>query len=475
MKNIYQELDAQILGDIYSSSDPMENLSVLCDDFNSRWAGTPDDKHAVKYMKEKFEQYGLENSRLEEYELESWKRAPASLKITSPIKKTIPCISLPYNMSGEVEAKLINLGDGILDVYEKRRNEIEDNIVMVTSRNLIRGIPRRIHRRIKFYHSVLNGAAAFIFQNHYPAYGPATGGVEPVVPAVGVSYENGEYLARLVRRKGEVIVRVKTTDTLSKTKSWNVVSDLPGTEKDDEYILVGAHYDGHDIAQGAIDSGSGAATVMEMARVLSKIGDKLKKKLTFICFSMEEVGCLGSMAYAERHEKDLGNLRIMMNFDSAGGPGRKGFNLFGWNQLEHLFERVRKETSAVMPIYSTSSLSGDCTPFFLRGIPTVAMGDPEGTEMKGGRGFGHTKFDTLDKVELKDLWEASANGARMILRISNEDNWPIKERRSRNELEELLLKSGYIERMNLQERLERLMKERGLTVRSYIRNSKFNI
>jgi len=466
MKNPYQELDARILGEVYTSSEPMDNLTVLCDEFGSRWAGTPGDKGAVIFMRDKFKEYGLKNARLEEYKLEGWTRSSAVLEITSPIRKDIPCISLPYNLSGEVEAKLINLEDGAPDVYEKRRDEIEGNIVMVTSRNLIRGIPRRIHRRIKFYHSVLNGAAAFIFKNHYPAFGPATGGVEPVIPAVGVSYEDGEFLTRLVRRKNEVSVRVKTMDTLSEMRSWNVVADLPGTSEGEEYILVGAHYDGHDIAQGAIDPGSGTVVVMEMARILSKIRDNLKRRVTFVCFSMEEVGCLGSNAYAEQHEEEMKNLRMMMNFDSAGGhPTRKGFNIYGWSQLEPLFNKIKSETFADMPIFSSPSVGGDCKYFFLKGIPTTSMGDPEGTSRIRGRGFGHTRYDTLDKVDLKNLWEASVNGARAILRISNEDNWPIKERRSKEEIEEHLQRSGYIERLKLEKRLEQFMKKKGLNVR----------
>lgn len=465
MVNPYKELDSKILGEVYSSSESLDNLTILCDEFDCRWAGTPQDKGAVEFMRDKFQEYGLDDVRLEEYELDGWTRGPAKLEITSPVKKTLPCISLPYNLAGKVEADLIDLGDGSPDAYEKRSKDIDGNVVMVTSRNLIKGVPRRIHRRIKFYHSVLNGAAAFIFQNHYPAYGPVTGGVEPAIPAISVSYENGEYLRRLVKKKGKVSVRVETTDTIRKMKSWNPIGELQGNGSSNKYILVGAHYDGHDIAQGTIDSGSGAAVVMEMARVLSKMKQKLKRRVSFICFSMEEVGALGSFAYVEQHEDELENLRLMMNFDAAGGPGRKGFNLYGWKELDPLFERIKSETIADIPTWHSPSMAADPKWFFLRGIPTVSMGDPDGSAKKGGRGYGHTMYDTLDKVRIEDLWQASVNGARTILRISNEDSWPIKERRSREMIEDLLRKSGYIERAELQDRLLKMMEEKGLKVR----------
>ena len=185
--NCFRDIDARILGNIYSSSEPLDNLTVLCDEYGSRTPGNGD-RGACKYMKDKFEEYGLENVRLEEFELEGWTRGPATLEVTSPIQKDIPCISLPYNFAGETENKLVDLGDGAPEAYENQRDEIKGNIVMVTSRNLIKGTQTLVHRRMKYFYSVFSGASAFIFQNHYPAYGPATGGVEPIIPAISVSY-----------------------------------------------------------------------------------------------------------------------------------------------------------------------------------------------------------------------------------------------------------------------------------------------
>lgn len=470
MGNPYRNLDSQILGSIYSSSEPMENLTILCDEYGSRTAGGGD-RGACEYMKSKFEEYGLENIRLEEFELEGWTRGPAFLEVTSPIQKEIPCISLPYNLAGEVEAKLVNLGDGVPEIYDKRREEIEGNIVMVNSRNLVKGARTRMHRKMKYFSSVFSGATAFIFQNHYPAYGPATGGVDPIIPAISVSYENGEYLKRLLKFKGEVSLRVKTTDKISHMKSWNPVAELQGKGSYKEHILVGAHYDGHDIAQGAIDSGSGAVVVMEMARVLAELKEHLQRDIKFICFSMEETGGNGAIDYVERHQDELENMRIMMNFDAAGGPGRKGFNLYGWDRLIPFFEKIRGETLADMPIYSLSSgsraLGSDQKWFFLKGIPTTGMGDPQGTVKKGGRGFGHTMYDTLDKVNIKDIWEATSNGARAILRISNENEWPIKKRRSKKEIKKILTMSEDLERLKLEKHVAEIMEKRGLIVRKH--------
>ncbi|MCY4570758.1 MAG: hypothetical protein OXD49_20905, partial [Candidatus Poribacteria bacterium] len=70
----------------------------------------------------------------------------------------------------------------------------------------------------------------------------------------------------------------------------------------------------------------------------------------------------------------------------------------------------------------------DHFPFFLKGVPSSHMGDPESPP--GGRGFGHTAYDTLDKVELEHLRAASAVGARIALRCANADDFPAKRRTS---------------------------------------------
>ena len=49
-------------------------------------------------------------------------------------------------------------------------------------------------------------------------------------------------------------------------------------------------------------------------------------------------------------------------------------------------------------------------------------------EQRGGRGYGHTRYDTLDKVELTYLREAAALAARLALRMANAENWPATRR-----------------------------------------------
>ncbi|MFP3952201.1 MAG: M20/M25/M40 family metallo-hydrolase [Candidatus Bathyarchaeia archaeon] len=454
----YGAIDKRILGEVHSSNEPMDNLVVLCDEYNSRWPGSGDDRLACEYMVEKLEEYGLDEPHMEKFTHPGWIRGNSTLTITEPETKEIPCIALPMTCQGSVEADLVYLCDGPVEVYEERQDEIEGNIVMVTSRTPL-GMRRSLHRSEKYQRSVLAGAAGWIFMNHYPAYGPPTGGISPIIPAVGVSYEDGSYLARQLRRKGRVRVRLETNCDNIEVETWNVVADLPGTGDDEELTIYGAHYEGHDIAVGALDDATGAVCVMEAARVLAKEQENLKRPIRFILFGSEEIGLYGSRAYVKDHQDQMDDIRFMLNFDAAGRAGRQGFNLSGHKELEPFFEDIAEAIGVDIPIWQSISPYSDHWPFLLEGVTTCRMGDPEEARRRGGRGFGHTMYDTVDKADLRAIRECVANSAIAALRVVNTDEWPAKKR-TQKEIEELVQKQGYEETVDLGKRLKKYLSER---------------
>ncbi|HDI53216.1 MAG TPA: Zn-dependent exopeptidase M28, partial [Candidatus Bathyarchaeota archaeon] len=272
---------------------------------------------------------------------------------------------------------------------------------------------------------------------------------------VGVSYEDGCYLTRLLKHEGEVVVRIETTDRNMEMETYNVVADVPGGEVDDEYLIVGCHYDGHDIAQGAIDPASGAVAAMEIARVLNLLGERLKRRVRLILFGAEELGLFGSYEYVERHGDELEELRFMLNLDAAGREGRKGVFLHGHPELEPLLERAAGEMGVEIPYMQRVTPYSDHWPFFLKGVPCGSGGDPEA--MRTGRGYGHTRYDTVDKVKLSDLREAASIYARLLLRMANIDEWPGRRLRW-EEVEGFIREQGYYKTIALVERVKEYVK-----------------
>jgi len=451
MVNKYAELDKRILGEAYGSPDAMEVVTTLCDDYDSRWPGSGMDAAACEYMAEKMRGYGLEDVHLEKFTLPGWIRGSSSLRLVEPKEKRIDCIALPMSCEGEVEAELVYLGTGPVGVYEKRRGEIEGKIVMVNSGNPPE-MARTLHRSEKYQRSVLAGAAGWIFMNHYPAYGHPTGGISPIIPSVGVSYEDGMYLARLLARNGRVKLRLETRCRNLDVDTWNVVADLHGSGGSDEMVVYGAHYEGHDIAVGALDDATGAACVMEIARILAKERRHLKRNMRFILFGAEEIGLLGSRAYVKAHPEEMERIRFMLNFDAAGRAGRQGFCLHGWPSLEPMFREIVSDLGLDLPIWSQVTPYSDHWPFLLQGVPTATMGDPEEAKRRGGRGFGHTKFDTVDKCDPRAIRECVGDAAVAAVRLLNTDRWPAAHR-GQGEIDKLVQAQGFEETVRLGDKL----------------------
>jgi Zn-dependent M28 family amino/carboxypeptidase len=458
MKNPFIHLDQQIVGDIYTSSESMDNLSILCDDFGSRFGGTEGEQLAAEFIQAKLEEYGLKNVHLEPIEYLSWSRGEARLEIISPIKKTIPCITLPFSPAVDLEGEVIDLGDGAPDEFERRADEIKGKIVMTNSVFNPKNVKRWVHRKEKFGRSMLAGASGFIFVNHYPGFGPATGGIghkgQPaLIPGISISHEDGAFIQRLTKRKGVVKVQLTTTDQFSPATSWNIIGDLPGVQFPDEIVMLGSHYDGHDIAQGAGDPASGVAAVLEAARTLAKFLETVPRTIRFIFWGIEEIGLLGSRAFAEKHIQDLKNIRFYLNMDAAGMVVPKDINLHEWADLQETFERYQAQMALDFAIGQSFHTASDHYPLLLKGVPTGGIEAVR--QNKSGRGYGHTHYDTVDKVTLTGLRDAASLAARIALRVAYEEHWPAAQR-DEDSVAELLAEPSQIEVQEFTKRLDAL-------------------
>jgi aminopeptidase YwaD len=454
--NPFLETDQQIVGDAYTSSETMDNLVVLCDEFGSRFGGTEGERLAAEFFKAKMEAYGLSDVQLEPVEYVGWIRGEAKLEIVSPIQKEIPCITLPHSPPAVLEGTIVDMGDGAPEDFDRRAEEIKGNIVLTTSVVNPKGIKRWIHRGEKYGRSVLAGASGFIFVNHYPGYGPATGGIghdgEGLIPGISVSNEDGAYIRRLAKRQGEIKIRLTTTDRCEPMTSWNVVGDLPGKQSPERVVMLGCHYDGHDISQGAEDPASGAVAVLEAARLLAKYASDLPCTVRFVQWGVEEIGLLGSREYAKVHADELSSIRFYLNMDGAGSKNNKrDVVLNEWPELEEKFERWGREMALDFAVGQSVHAFSDHFPFFMAGVPTGGIQSVEG--MSGGRGYGHTAYDTVDKVDLRSLREASTLSARLAMRIASDEDWPVG-RRDTEVVQELLDGPDHREEKEFRDRLD---------------------
>lgn len=427
-------IDRQIVGDIYTSSEMMDNLTTLCDEFGSRFGGTPGERQAVDFMQARLRDYGLPRVYAEPFEYVGWRRGEVTLEVLEPIQRAIPCITLPHSPPAELEGLLVDMGDGAPEDFDARAAEIEGKMVLTNSVVNPNGSKRWIHRNEKYGRAVLAGAVGFLFANHYAGFGPVTGGIGPdngnggqaLIPGVGLSKEDGAFLRRLVARAGEVRVRLVSSDVVEPLTSWNVIAELPGKQDPGTIVMLGSHYDGHDIAQGAADPASGTVAVMEAARVLARYAPDLPYTLRFVLWGVEEIGLIGSKQYVVDHAAELDSLRFYLNMDMAGAIDPKDIVLNEWPALAPLFRGWSREMALEFAVGQSVSAHSDHFPFLMAGVPTGGINSVR--QDLGGRGYGHTMYDTLDKVELRSLREAAALAARLALRMALVADWPAARR-----------------------------------------------
>jgi Zn-dependent M28 family amino/carboxypeptidase len=452
----FRAVDQQILGDVYTSTEPMDNLVVLCDEFGSRFGGTEGERQAAEFFQAKMRAYGLQNVRAEPVDYIGWTRGAATLEIVEPIQRTIPCITLPHSPPADLQGVILDMGDGAPKDFDRRADEIQGKIVMTTSVANPKNSKRWIHRSEKYGRSLLAGATGFIFVNHYPGYGPATGSIghdgEGLIPGISISKEDGAFIQRLMERQGEARIHLKTTDWCEPMTSWNIIGELPGQLHPEQIVMLGCHYDGHDISQGAGDPASGAVSVLEAARVLAQHASELPCTVRFVLWGIEEIGLLGSRDYAKLHTDELSQIRFYLNMDSAGTKtNQRDVVLNEWPELEALFTRYQAEMALEFKVGQSVSAFSDHFPFFMAGVPTGGMQSAE--RSLEGRGYGHTQYDTVDKVDLRSLREASALAARLALRMASEEDWPVS-RRDEAAVLELLQGPDYQEEQAYRERLD---------------------
>ena len=461
MKNTFLDIDRQIVGEIYTSRETMENVYVLCDDFGSRFGGTAGERQAADYMAAKLTEYGLQNVHLEPVPYIGWTRGQTRLTMVSPIQKEIACISLPHSPPADLELELVDMGDGAPGDFDRRAAELAGKAVMTTSVVNPRNSRRWIHRSEKYGRSLLAGAKAFLFVNHYPGLGPATGSIghdgEALIPGVSISHEDGEFIKRVLKRHGPVRIHIESDDHSSPMTSWNVLGELPGRSAEPEMVMLGCHYDGHDIAQGADDPVSGVVAVLEAARVLAAYAPTLPHTVRFALWGVEEIDLLGSRAYVAAHADDLARVRFYLNMDSAGSAvNRRDIVLNEWPELELTFAHWSEEMAWPFAVGQSLHAFSDHFPFFMAGVPTGGLESAQKTQ--AGRGFGHTRYDTVDKLEINALREAAAVAARLAVRIASDAHWSVA-RRSKQAVQELLDGPEYREERRFREQIDALYRQ----------------
>ena len=127
-----------------------------------------------------------------------------------------------------------------------------------------------------------------------------------------------------LRKNEEMSFRMKKS--VKRLWSHNLMAHIPGSVNPDEHVILTAHYDhlgrrGEDIFYGADDNGSGTSALMEIARCMQQAFDdgiRFNRSISFLFFSGEEKGLLGSDFYTQYPMVKLENTVANLNVDMIG-------------------------------------------------------------------------------------------------------------------------------------------------------------
>ena len=394
-------LDNETIGDAYTSHFTWEVLTDLVD-LETRMAGQKEEHDGAEILREYFEEIGLRNVHTDVFDIDGWWRGSSAIETETIVDRTYEkdyqVIALPGTPAGTAAGEVVDVGYGRPGDFKAA--DCSGKIVVASSETPS-DYGRWIHRMEKYVSAAEAGAKAFVFRNHIDGCLPPTGEVgynnrPGPIPAVGVSKEVGMRLKRYAERD-EFRIAVRVDCENRPTTSVNVAGDLgPDT---DEVVLVTAHVDTHDIAEGANDNGAGSALATEIGRLLKNVEHDLDTRVRVLVFGSEEIGLKGAYHAADTY--DLDDVKCIVNIDGAGRHRTLSINSNEFDDVLPAFEAVTDELSVPLHSGSTVSPHGDQWAFVQEGVPGVMVSSTSAD--KNGRGWGHTHADTLDKIDIRDL------------------------------------------------------------------------
>ena len=229
--------------------------------------------------------------------------------------------------------------------------------------------------------------------------------------------------------------RPARVDMLAPVAGENVVAEIRGREKPDEFVVLSSHLDSWDLGKGALDAGCNAALVIEAARIIHLTGLRPRRSIRFVLFSGAEQGKLGSWGYAQAHRAELDRMAAAISFDR--GTGRvTGFSLGGRSDLEPgVRETLATFDSSwgITRYTSDATLDSDNFDFLLEGVPNLLAHQ----DNAGYIGNRHSTADIYDKIDLASLKRNTAVAGVLVFGLA-ERAVPLGPRLSRAETESLL-------------------------------------
>ncbi len=248
----------------------------------------------------------------------------------------------------------------------------------------------------------------------YPHTGTMSYGDTPAnerIPAAAISTNGAELLSSLLKLQPNLLFYFKQNcKTFDDVQSYNVIGEITGKTKPNEYMIVGGHLDSWDLGDGAHDDGAGCVQSMEVLRLFKEVGYKPNHSIRVVLFMNEENGLRGGKKYAEEAKRKGEIHRFALESD-AGGFTPRGFS---FDSNEANFNKVKTWESLFKPYlihyFEKGHAGADIGP--LKGNIDVLAGLRPDSQRYFD--YHHAANDTFDAVNKRELELGAATMASLI-------------------------------------------------------------
>lgn len=276
-------------------------------------------------------------------------------------------------------------------------------------------------------------------------------GAPDVIPQIVVSAENYNRMVRMIEKGEKLTLQMELKAEITKPDSaFNIIGEIPGTDKKDEVVMIGGHFDSWHGGTGATDNACGSAVCLEAMRILKKLNLTTGRTIRIGLWAGEEEGLLGSRAYVDQHfgeksvdyhseatvdasttspetKEEFRNFSVYFNDDNGTGRFR-GIYLQGNGSARAIFQKWLHEFND--PGAQTISISNtggtDHLSFDNAGLPGFQfIQDPLDYDTR----THHSNMDVYDRLQKDDLEQAAEMMAFFAYKAAiMEERFPRKEK-----------------------------------------------
>ncbi len=446
---------------------------MLADVYGPRVTGSPSLKAAGEWAIGQMQSWGFSNGHLEPWDFghPGWVNERFSAHITAPVKDQLTCEVLAWTpgTDGTVTAPAYQLQmpdrptpAQLSSFLDGEQAKVKGRIVLVGKHTIVPvninpPAKRRSDEEVRAQYDPDNpgGGRGRGGRGDQPAPPMTTRQIDEVVDAFLVANGARVRVNDAAREHGQIIAFNNRTYDIAKAVStvvmrnedygrisriladgtpvelefnivnkiypegrtaYNVVSEIPGTDKKDEIVMLGGHLDSWQSATGATDNAIGCATMMEAARILEALGVTPRRTIRVALWSGEEEGILGSQAYVTAHfgtfenqkQPEYSKLVAYLNIDSGTGRAR-GAGVFGPPAAAAIVRQALAPfhdlgVAGASATTSRTIAGTDSTSFNAAGLPGINFDqDP----IQYDSFTHHTNLDTYERV-IEDDVKASA-------------------------------------------------------------------